>query len=114
MDAHSPQQSPQQPRHEPEKPADTVQALREQVAQLQQAVHSHAPVDQAIGVLIAVGRLSPAEGWDVLREVSMNTNIKLREVADLVIDGARRGRFDGRIRAPLHARLKQPGAPAGE
>ncbi|MFC9460833.1 ANTAR domain-containing protein [Streptomyces sp. NPDC058430] len=45
-------------------------------------------VDQATGVLVAVGRLSLAEGWDVLREVSMHTNIKLRHVAELLIEWA--------------------------
>ncbi|MFF3418182.1 ANTAR domain-containing protein [Streptomyces sp. NPDC002698] len=35
-------------------------------AQVQQAIHSHAVVDQAVGVVLAVGRLTPDQAWDVL------------------------------------------------
>ncbi|MBP0456033.1 ANTAR domain-containing protein [Streptomyces montanisoli] len=103
---------PAQCPRETEQPADTMEALREQVGQLQQAVRAHAPVDQAIGALIAIGRMSPEEGWDVLREVSMNTNIKLRDVAHLVIEGARTGRFDNRLRGALSDRLHTFGHPS--
>ncbi|MFC9288663.1 ANTAR domain-containing protein [Streptomyces sp. NPDC057052] len=65
-----------------------VAALQEEVAQLRQAVASHAVVDQAIGVVVAVGRLRPEQGWEVLREVSQRTNTKLREVAEYVVQGA--------------------------
>ncbi|MFD0055908.1 MULTISPECIES: ANTAR domain-containing protein [Actinomycetes] len=59
--------------------------LEQENAQLRYAVGSHATVDQAIGVLIAFYRLSPADGFEVLREVSQHTNIKLRTVAEAVI-----------------------------
>ncbi|WP_229914531.1 ANTAR domain-containing protein [Streptomyces capitiformicae] len=62
--------------------------LQEENAQLQQAVHSHATVDQALGVLIAVHRLPPEEGWEVLRAVSQHLNIKLHLIADEVIGWA--------------------------
>ncbi|WP_371674051.1 ANTAR domain-containing protein [Streptomyces sp. NBC_00289] len=62
--------------------------LRQENAQLRQAVDSHAMVDQAIGVLIAVHRLPPAAGFEVLREVSQHTNVKLHTVAETVIDWA--------------------------
>ncbi|MFF1446372.1 ANTAR domain-containing protein [Streptomyces sp. NPDC058295] len=42
-------------------------------------------MDQAIGVLVAVYRLAPAAGFDVLREVSQHTNTKLHTVAETVI-----------------------------
>jgi hypothetical protein len=54
------------------------------------AIDSHARVDQAIGVLLAVHRLAPAAGFDVLREVSQHTNIKLHTVAEAVIEWAMR------------------------
>ncbi|MEU1875583.1 hypothetical protein RKD37_000332 [Streptomyces ambofaciens] len=42
-------------------------------------------VDQAIGVLVALGRISPADGFAVLREVSQRTTIRLSALAtDLV------------------------------
>jgi hypothetical protein len=50
--------------------------------------NSHAKVDQAIGVLAVVCRLEPAVGFEVLREVSQRTNIKLHTVADAVLDWA--------------------------
>lgn len=42
--------------------AQRLEALESEVDQLHQAVRSHTIVDQAIGVLVAVGQLSPAEG----------------------------------------------------
>lgn len=65
---------------------DATNALLEQEnAQLRQAVNSHATVDQAIGVLTAIHRLAPAAGFEVLREVSQRTNIKLHTVAESVM-----------------------------
>ncbi|MFE2785319.1 ANTAR domain-containing protein [Streptomyces massasporeus] len=45
-------------------------------------------IDQAIGVLIAVHRIAPAAGFEVLREASQQTNIKLHSVAQTVIGWA--------------------------
>ncbi|MFD8611594.1 ANTAR domain-containing protein [Streptomyces sp. NPDC059631] len=67
---------------------EVVARLELENAQLRQAVASHAAVDQAIGVLIAVHQLSPAAGFEVLREVSQRTNIKLHAVAGTVIGWA--------------------------
>ncbi|MFI5687821.1 ANTAR domain-containing protein [Streptomyces sp. NPDC051636] len=60
--------------------------LEEESAQLRQAVTSHAVIDQAIGVVVAVGRIAPEEGWRVLRDVSQRTNTKLRTVAERILD----------------------------
>ncbi|MFD3505030.1 ANTAR domain-containing protein [Streptomyces sp. NPDC058678] len=59
--------------------------LEQENAQLRHAVDSHAAVDQAIGVLVAIHQLPPAAGFDVLREVSQHTNTKLNTVAETVI-----------------------------
>ncbi|MFJ4639064.1 ANTAR domain-containing protein [Streptomyces hygroscopicus] len=59
--------------------------LEEEVGQLRQAVVSHAVIDQAIGVVIAHGRLLPEQGWDVLKAVSQHTNTKLREIAEQIV-----------------------------
>ncbi|WP_310437363.1 ANTAR domain-containing protein [Streptomyces sp. 3330] len=45
--------------------------------QLRRAIGSHARIGQALAVLIAVHRIPPAAGFEVLREVSQHTNIKL-------------------------------------
>jgi hypothetical protein len=62
-----------------------VARLRQENAQLRHAVGSHAMVDQAIGVLVRACQLPPAAGFEVLREVSQHTNIKLRTVAEALI-----------------------------
>ncbi|WP_308403223.1 ANTAR domain-containing protein [Streptomyces sp. BV286] len=84
---------------------EQVEELRDENAQLQEAVHSHAVVDQAIGVMIAVGQLTPFQGWEVLREVSQRTNIKLRNVAELVVEWPRTGELSAGIRAELEQQL---------
>jgi hypothetical protein len=92
-------------------------ALQEEIAQLKEAVASHAVVDQAIGVVVALGRVTPDEGWAVLREVSQHTNIKLRSVAELILLWGRRGELPADIRAELEEVLDRrgptqiPGAP---
>ncbi|GKQ38475.1 ANTAR domain-containing protein [Streptomyces sp. A012304] len=62
-----------------------VARLEQENAQLRHAVDSHATVDQAIGVLVATHRLPPAAGFEVLREASQHTNIKLHTVAKNLI-----------------------------
>ncbi|MGW1675416.1 ANTAR domain-containing protein [Streptomyces sp. NPDC002324] len=96
--------------HEPSTPDD--QALRaktarleEENAQLRQAVDSHAVIDQAIGVLIAVHRVPAADGWDVLREVSQNSNVKLHTVADEVTGWALGKPMSVRVHQELEAAL---------
>jgi hypothetical protein len=59
--------------------------LEAEVAQLQQAVTSHAIVDQAIGAIVVIGRMAPEEAWRVLRDVSQRTNTKLRTVAEHIM-----------------------------
>ncbi|MEV5958073.1 ANTAR domain-containing protein, partial [Streptomyces sp. NPDC051987] len=55
--------------------------LQVETAQLRQAVTSHAVIDQAIGAVVAYGRIPPEEAWQVLRDLSQHTNTKLRTVA---------------------------------
>ncbi|MFJ2826395.1 ANTAR domain-containing protein [Streptomyces sp. NPDC087263] len=101
-------------------PAEVVEEifeLREEVGQLKEAVTSHATVDQAIGMMVALGRVTPDEGWAVLREVSQRTNVKLRSIAELVLVWGRTGDLPSDIRAPLEEALDRygptqiPGAP---
>ncbi|MER7683060.1 ANTAR domain-containing protein [Streptomyces sp. NPDC096934] len=90
--------------------ADEVLRLEDENLQLKQAVRSHAVVDQAIGVILAVGRLTPDEGWHTLRNISQNTNVKLRQVAELVVDWAHTGRLPGEIRGQLERELGLDGS----
>jgi hypothetical protein len=81
--------------------ADRIFELQEEVHQLKAAVASHAVVDQAIGMVVALGRVTPDQGWQVLKEVSQHTNIKLRNVADLILIWGRTGDMPPQIRAEL-------------
>lgn len=99
--------------------ADQLAALQEEVTQLRQAVVSHALVDQAIGVVITAGGLRPDQGWEVLRQVSQHTNVKLREVARCVVEWPAGGRLPDAIRRALsdavaRARDAERAAPEGE
>ncbi|MGC2998712.1 ANTAR domain-containing protein [Streptomyces sp. G35A] len=91
---------------EPETPHSKIRHLETKVTQLEQAVESHAVIDQAIGVVVAVGRMTPAEAWDVLRETSMCTNVKLRNVAELVVSWGQTGELAWDIREELAKRLE--------
>jgi hypothetical protein len=102
-----------------ENEADSVLHLQEEIDQLKEAVASHAVVDQAIGMVVALGRVTPDEGWEVLKEVSQHTNIKLRNVAELILVWGRTGDMPAGIRAELEDALDRygptqiPGAPLG-
>ncbi|MFI8192276.1 ANTAR domain-containing protein [Streptomyces sp. NPDC085946] len=97
--------------------SERIFALQEEIQQLKEAVVSHAVVDQAIGMVVALGRVAPDEGWAVLKEVSQHTNIKLRTVAELILLWGRSGVMPAEIRAELEDALDRfgptqiPGAP---
>ncbi|MFE5036132.1 ANTAR domain-containing protein [Streptomyces sp. NPDC056683] len=96
---------------------DRIFRLEAEVDQLKEAVASHAVVDQAIGMVVAIGRVTPDEGWEVLKEVSQHTNIKLRNVADLILVWGRTGDMPTEIRVQLAEAIERygptqiPGAP---
>ncbi|MEQ8146375.1 ANTAR domain-containing protein [Streptomyces sp. OP7] len=81
--------------------ADRILQLEEEVQQLKDAVVSHAVVDQAIGMIVALGRVSPDQGWTVLKEVSQRTNIKLRTIADMILVWGRTGALPADVRTVL-------------
>ncbi|WP_406131353.1 ANTAR domain-containing protein [Streptomyces sp. NBC_00989] len=68
-----------------ETPDVDVARLRQENAELRQAIDSRAMVDQAVGVLIATYGIPAAVGFEVPREVSPHTNSKLRRVAEALI-----------------------------
>ncbi|MEU5597611.1 ANTAR domain-containing protein [Streptomyces sp. NPDC020298] len=83
--------------------------LAEESAQLRQAVTSHAVIDQAIGVVVAVARIAPEEGWRVLIDVSQRTNTKLRTVADHILDFGQGGTLPEPILTELGPALDRHG-----
>ncbi|MEU1008672.1 ANTAR domain-containing protein [Streptomyces sp. NPDC005890] len=71
--------------------ASEYHRLQEENQQLQRAVTSHAVIDQAIGAVVVLGRIAPEEAWRALRDVSQRTNVKLRTVAEHILDYAQGG-----------------------
>jgi hypothetical protein len=95
----------QGPDLETETAVQEAERLRAENAQLQQAISSHATVDQAIGVLVALARISPDDGFCILREVSQHLNIKLSALATEIIHHARGANLPPRLLGELHAAL---------
>ncbi|AYN43034.1 ANTAR domain-containing protein [Streptomyces dangxiongensis] len=75
--------------------------LQEENEQLRRAVTSHAVIDQAIGVVVTLGRMAPEGAWRALRDVSQRTNTKLRTVAEHILDHAQGGPLPESERAEL-------------
>ncbi|MFD6432858.1 ANTAR domain-containing protein [Streptomyces venezuelae] len=64
-----------------------AEALRRENTQLHQALLGRPVVDQARGVLMAVGAHGPQGAWKVLVDTSQRTNTKLHLVAEMVVAG---------------------------
>lgn len=89
--------------------SERIFQLEEEVDQLKEAVTSHAVVDQAIGILVALGHVTPDQGWAVLREVSQHANIKLRNVAEMIVIWGRNGELPEYVRVLLENTLDRYG-----
>ena len=63
-------------------------ASRTLAEQLQQALESRAVIEQAKGVLVAQTGCSPEEAFGRLRDASQRENVKLREIAQRIVDSA--------------------------
>lgn len=57
----------------------------EQAEQLQEALQSARMIGSAIGIVMAAGRCTPEEGFQILAKVSQDKNRKLREIAAEVV-----------------------------
>jgi GAF domain-containing protein len=53
----------------------------EMSAHLQAALASRAVIDQAVGIVMGQNRCTPDEAFEVLRAISQNRNVKLRDIA---------------------------------
>ena len=58
----------------------------EREVQLRRAVEGHRIIGQATGVMMERHRLTPQAAFELLRVASQNRNIKLRQIAQRVID----------------------------
>jgi GAF domain-containing protein len=61
------------------------QSARDMADNLQAALESRAVIDQAKGILIERHKLTPDQAFQLLGQVSMNTNRKVRDVADQLV-----------------------------
>ncbi|TQS42591.1 GAF and ANTAR domain-containing protein [Cryptosporangium phraense] len=59
---------------------------RDLAEQLREAIRSRTVIDQAIGVLMAQRKVPADDGFTLLREASQHLNVKLREVAQQVVE----------------------------
>ncbi len=90
-----------------------LQAANTEVRQLQEALRSRAPIEQAKGILIALHRCSPDEAFTRLTARSQHENRKLRDVAsDLVAEHGAPGAVRSQRRPPPRfggRRVTRPG-----
>ncbi|MFJ6657118.1 ANTAR domain-containing protein [Streptomyces sp. NPDC091377] len=86
---------------------DRVGELEDEVEHLRRAMDAHALVDQAIGVVVAVGHLHPEQGWMVLKRISQHTNLKLRDVARALVLWPAGGPLPESVRRALPHAMEQ-------
>ncbi|MFE0937205.1 ANTAR domain-containing protein [Streptomyces mutabilis] len=80
------QDAPQPPERESgDESATELQQLRTEVAQLREALTYRPVIDQARGMVMAIGRCTPGEAWEVLVALSQHNNVKLRTVAEQLV-----------------------------
>lgn len=89
------------PRADPEceKLERELRRLRAELAQLRQALESRPVIDQARGMVMAIGPCTSEAAWTVLVETSQRTNTKLRKVAEALVAST-----DGTTAIPLPLR----------
>jgi hypothetical protein len=75
-------------------------------------MQTRARIDQAMGVVVALGGVTPDHAWDLLREVSMNTNTKLRIVAEALVARPAGGALPDDVGHALGRRCRR-GVPCG-
>jgi len=73
---------------------------RDLAEQLREAMRSRSVIDQAIGVLMAQRKVTPDDGFALLREASQHLNVKLRLIAQEVVETGELPQADQRSRSP--------------
>lgn len=64
---------------------DVVEALQKEVEELRRAIVSRPVLDIARGIVMATGRCTAVQAWQVLVDTSQHTNTKLRDVASGIV-----------------------------
>ncbi|MEV6551770.1 ANTAR domain-containing protein [Streptomyces sp. NPDC051597] len=81
--------------------------LRSENAELSRALSSRAVIDQALGMVMALGPCSSARAWGLLVEVSQHCNVKLRDVAAALVATTEDEPLPGQIRRELSRALSR-------
>ncbi|MDQ1032987.1 hypothetical protein QF035_010569 [Streptomyces umbrinus] len=94
-----------------------MQALRQEIDQLRQALDTRPVIDMARGILMSGFGCSAEAAWEILVKVSQHSNTKLREVADYLVEAARPGgempqHLQQHLSAALQTTQNHPTAPA--
>jgi hypothetical protein len=76
-----------------------LRRLRHELAQLRHALESRPIIDQARGMVMAIGPCTSEAAWAVLVDASQRTNTKLRKVAEALVAST-----DGTTPIPLSLR----------
>ncbi|HEY3544670.1 MAG TPA: ATP-binding protein [Propionicimonas sp.] len=63
-----------------------VDELADRQANLERAIESHRAIGQAVGILVERHRITPGQAFQQLRHASQDRNIRLREIAQRVIE----------------------------
>lgn len=64
---------------------ESRERLADEVAHLRRALETRPTIDQAKGVIMADRRCSPEEAFEMLRKVSMDSNVRLADVAAAIV-----------------------------
>lgn len=64
---------------------DSHGRLSAEVASLREALHTRGTIGQAMGLIMADRRCSPEEAFEVLKRLSMNTNVRVADVAAALV-----------------------------
>ncbi|MGW9594978.1 ANTAR domain-containing protein [Streptomyces chartreusis] len=90
---------------------DPLIELEREIQQLKDDGAAHATMNQALGIMVALGHVSPNKGQRVLREVAQQARLPLAYVAELVLHWARAGEIPAEIRPHFEEALGRHGPP---
>ena len=65
--------------------AETYTNLTTEVDNLRRALRTRPTIDQAKGIIMADRRCTPEEAFDILKQLSMDTNVRLADVAAAIV-----------------------------
>ncbi|MFI6931938.1 anti-sigma factor antagonist [Streptomyces sp. NPDC050287] len=91
---------------------DSAQDPRIEMAQLRRAMQTRPTIDLARGILMASFRLSPEDAWSTLVRTSQNTNTKMHQLAQDLVNTVRGDPLPEGVQKQLSAAVATLRAPA--